>query len=137
MTMTGEQAEAIRPEEIEAWTRASISAIRPWRDRKAVAFATDADWAGWRKTANLAIGWIGSQGAPSSGLLSLRGVGYPVAHGDSKHTRPQRLAGHGQMGREDRIWNYPYPLLCRPLRSIRQAPGDRRGEMLGCGTVNS
>lgn len=68
-----------RPDEIEVWTRAAISAIRPWRDRKAVAFATDADWAGWRKTANLAIGWIGSQGAPSSGLLSLRGVGYPVA----------------------------------------------------------
>jgi hypothetical protein len=26
-----------RPENIEAWTRAAISVIRPWRDRRAVA----------------------------------------------------------------------------------------------------
>lgn len=68
-----------RPEEIEAWTRAAISAIRPWRDRRAVALVTDADWAGWQKAANAAIGWVGSHGEPSSGLLSLKGVGYPMA----------------------------------------------------------
>lgn len=68
-----------RPEKIEAWTRAAVSVIRPWRDRRAVALATDADWASWQKAANDAIGWIGSQGEPSSGLLSLKGVGYPVA----------------------------------------------------------
>lgn len=53
-----------KAEEIEAWTRAAISAIRPWQDRRAAAFATDADWAAWRTTANLAIGWMGSQGEP-------------------------------------------------------------------------
>lgn len=68
-----------RSEEIGAWTRAAISVIQPWRGRRAVALTTDADWTDWQKAANAAIGWIGSQGASPAGLLSLKGVGYPVA----------------------------------------------------------
>lgn len=66
------------PEEIEACTRAAISVIRPWLGRKGTQLATDADWAAWQQAANAAIGWVGRKG-PSSGLLSLKGVGYPVA----------------------------------------------------------
>jgi hypothetical protein len=66
------------PEEIEACTRAAISVIRPWLGRKGTQLATDADWAAWRQAANAAIGWVDLKG-PSSGLLSLKGVGYPVA----------------------------------------------------------
>jgi hypothetical protein len=67
------------PGEIEAWTEAAISAIRPWRDRRAIALTADADWASWQEAANAAIGWIGSRGGPPSGLLALKGVGYPMA----------------------------------------------------------
>jgi len=66
------------PEEIEACTRAAISVIGPWLGRKGTQLATDADWAAWQHAANAAIGWVGRKG-PSSGLLSLKGVGYPVA----------------------------------------------------------
>jgi hypothetical protein len=68
-----------RPKDIEVRTRAAISVIRPWRGRRAVALATDADWAGWQQAANAAVGWMSSAGEPSSGLLSLKGVGYPMA----------------------------------------------------------
>jgi hypothetical protein len=68
-----------RTEEIEAWTRAAISAIQPWRHRRAVALSTESDWSSWQKAANAAIGWIGSREEASSGLLSLKGVGYPMA----------------------------------------------------------
>ena len=66
-------------EEIEACTREAMSVIKPWRGRNATGLVTDADWADWQQTANAAIGWAGGQGEPSSGLLSLKGVGYPVA----------------------------------------------------------
>jgi hypothetical protein len=67
------------PREIEACTRAAMSAIEVWRGRKATALTADADWADWPSTANAAIGWVGKYGEPSSGLLSLKGVGYPLA----------------------------------------------------------
>jgi hypothetical protein len=66
------------PEEIEACTRAAISVIRPWLGRKGTELAGDADWGDWQRAANAAIGWVGRRG-PSSGLLSLKGVGYPMA----------------------------------------------------------
>lgn len=67
------------PDEIEACTRAAMSAIQPWRGRKATELVTDADWTDWRQTANRAIGWVGGQRETSSGLLSLKGVEYPMA----------------------------------------------------------
>jgi hypothetical protein len=67
-----------KPDEIEACTRAVISAIRPWLGKKGTELASDFGWAAWQQTANTAIGWIGRR-EPSSGLLSLKGVGYPMA----------------------------------------------------------
>jgi hypothetical protein len=67
------------PREIEACTRTAMSVIERWRGQKATALATDIDWADWQSTANAAIGWVGKHREPSSGLLSLTGVGYPVA----------------------------------------------------------
>lgn len=66
------------PREIEACTGAAISVIRPRRSRKGTELVTDADWATWEQAANAAIGWVDRRG-PSSGLLSLKGVGYPMA----------------------------------------------------------
>lgn len=68
-----------KPHEIEACTRIAISVIRPWRGRKATELRADADWSDWRKTANEAIGWVGAHGQAPSGLLSLKGVEYPMA----------------------------------------------------------
>jgi hypothetical protein len=56
-----------------------MSVIEPWRRKKATALDTDADWADWQQTVNAAIGWVAGHGEPSSGLLSLKGVGYPMA----------------------------------------------------------
>ena len=67
------------PREIEACTRAAMSVIERWRGQKATALVTDIDWADWQSAANAAIGWVGKHREPSSGLLSLTGVGYPVA----------------------------------------------------------
>jgi hypothetical protein len=67
------------PGEIEACTRAAMSIIQTWRGKRATELAADVDWCAWKQTANAAIGWVGGQGEPSSGLLSLHGVGYPVA----------------------------------------------------------
>lgn len=67
------------PEQIEACTRAAIAVIRPWRGRAARRTCADSYWAEWQKTVNSAIGWMKSQQEPTSGLLSLRGVGYPMA----------------------------------------------------------
>jgi hypothetical protein len=67
------------PAEIEARTREAMSAIRPWRGRTATPLVTDGEWADWQQTANAAVGWVGRKGEPSSGLLSLKGVSYPVA----------------------------------------------------------
>jgi hypothetical protein len=68
-----------KPGEIEACTRAAMSVIEPWRGKTATALDTDADWADWQQTVNAAIGWVAGQREPCSGLLSLKGVGYPVA----------------------------------------------------------
>jgi hypothetical protein len=68
-----------KPEEIEDCTRAAMSSIKPWRGRKAIELVTDADWDDWQQTANRAIGWVGGRRGPSSGLLSLKGVEYPMA----------------------------------------------------------
>jgi hypothetical protein len=72
-----------KPEEIEDCTRAAMSVIKPWRGRKAIELITSADWDEWRQTANRAIGWVGGRRGPSSwppsGLLSLKGVEYPMA----------------------------------------------------------
>lgn len=84
-----------RPGEIEFWTRAAISVILPWRNRRAATLTTDADWAGWQKAANTAIGWVGRPGELPSGLLSLTGVGYPRGLCDSRHPRPRDVACHG------------------------------------------
>ncbi len=67
------------PEEIESCTRKAMSVIQPWRGRKATELVTDADWAAWRQAANNAIGWVGDQRVTASGLLSLKGVEYPMA----------------------------------------------------------
>jgi hypothetical protein len=68
-----------KPEEIEDCTRAAMSVIKPWRGRKAIGLVTGADWDEWQQTANKAIGWVGGRRGPSSGLLSLKGVEYPMA----------------------------------------------------------
>jgi hypothetical protein len=67
------------PREIESCTRDAMSAIKPWLGRKATALVTDAEWAEWQDTANTAIGWVGARSELPSGLLSLKGVGYPLA----------------------------------------------------------
>jgi hypothetical protein len=67
------------PEEIVARTREAMSAIQPWRGRKATELVTDVDWTAWRQAANNAIGWVGGRREASSGLLSLKGVEYPMA----------------------------------------------------------
>jgi hypothetical protein len=68
-----------RPGEIETWTGAAISASRPWRGMSAVTLTADADWTSWQEASNAAIGWTGSREEPPSGLLALKGVGYPMA----------------------------------------------------------
>lgn len=67
------------PEHIEACTRAAIAVVRPWRGRAASQSCADSYWTKWQKTANSAIGWVKTSQAPASGLLSLQGVGYPMA----------------------------------------------------------
>jgi hypothetical protein len=67
------------PEKIESCTRVIMAVIGPWRGEKATALGTDAEWDDWRQTANRAIGWVGRRTATASGLLSLKGVEYPMA----------------------------------------------------------
>jgi hypothetical protein len=68
-----------KPAEIEDCTRTAMSVIKPWRGRKAIELVTSADWDDWQQTANKAIGWVGGRRGSSSGLLSLKGVEYPMA----------------------------------------------------------
>jgi hypothetical protein len=68
-----------KPGEIEDCTRAAMSVIKPWRGRKAIELVTSTDWDEWRQTVNRAIGWMGGRRGLSSGLLSLKGVEYPMA----------------------------------------------------------
>lgn len=66
-------------EEIMACTRATMAVIKPWRGKKATAISTDAEWNDWEKDANRAIGWVDRRTRTASGLLSLKGVEYPMA----------------------------------------------------------
>jgi hypothetical protein len=67
------------PEEIEDCTRATMTIIEPWRGRKVAALGIGAEWADWQLTANEAIGWVNNRTRTASGLLSLKGVEYPIA----------------------------------------------------------
>jgi hypothetical protein len=67
-----------KPEDIEDCTRAAISIIRPWRGRKKDELASNVGMPAWRQAANDAIGWNDRKGS-SCGLLSLKGVRYPMA----------------------------------------------------------
>ena len=68
-----------KPEEIEACTRTTMAVIEPWKGKKATALGADAEWDDWRQTANRAIGWVDRRKGTASGLLSLKGVEYPMA----------------------------------------------------------
>lgn len=67
-----------KPEDIVACTREVIFHVRPWLDRKATELDSDTDWVAWRQAANVAIGWVDRKRS-ASGLLSLKGVSYPMA----------------------------------------------------------
>jgi hypothetical protein len=56
-----------------------MAVIEPWRGLKATALSTDAEWDDWRQTANRAIGWVDRRRRTAAGLLSLKGVEYPMA----------------------------------------------------------
>jgi len=68
LTMNSEEA-------IETRTRDAIDNIRPWKGRRVVGLTDNALWDDWRETARRAIG----AAAAGEGLLSLKGVGYPMA----------------------------------------------------------
>lgn len=67
-----------KAEEIEAWSRAAMAAVKPWKGKQATAL-DDAEWDDWQLTANQAIGWVDRKTATSAGLLALKGVEYPMA----------------------------------------------------------
>lgn len=58
------------PQEVEACIRAAMTAIEPWRAKKATALRTDTEWADWRQSANEAIGWVDPRMGIASGLFS-------------------------------------------------------------------
>src|SRR5690349_15200270 len=60
--------------DVQAQTRDAIDALVAWRDCRSLATLTPTDWEQWRDDVRVAIGRQGK-----SGLLKLRGVGYPVA----------------------------------------------------------
>lgn len=62
---------------IEVVTRSALSAISEYRTVNVV--VDSIDWTNWRETVALAIGQNGSKKQESSGLLSLHGIGYPMA----------------------------------------------------------
>jgi hypothetical protein len=68
-----------KPEEIGACTRATMAVIEPWRGKKATALGADAEWDDWRQTANRGHRLGRPQKGTASGLLSLKGVEYPMA----------------------------------------------------------
>lgn len=56
-----------------------MSVIGPWRGRSATQLVNATDRADWQQAAIKAIGWTAIRSGPSSGLLSLKGVGCLMA----------------------------------------------------------
>ena len=64
-------------DQIELVTKVALTAIDHYRSVNVV--VDSVDWDDWRETVALAIGRIGLKKQPPSGLLSLHGIGYPMA----------------------------------------------------------
>jgi hypothetical protein len=64
-------------DQIELVTKVALTALNNYRSVNVV--VDPIDWDDWRETVALAIGRSGSRKQPPSGLLSLHGIGYPMA----------------------------------------------------------
>jgi hypothetical protein len=66
-------------EEVLGQVRQSWQSLARGGGKKATALGTDDEWDDWQWTVNRAIDWVNCRRGTASGLLSLKGVEYPMA----------------------------------------------------------